>query len=62
MYTAMYDENSDKDPTYLGSSEMRRQDEFKAEKKVPITEHCYIHSKLLDITYCKILLNPGASK
>ena len=56
MYTAKYDENSDIETTYLGSSTMRRQDELIAEHKAPITD-LYVYSKLLDDTYCKIL--PG---
>ena len=56
-YTVQYDEHSDIRTTYLGISNMKRQDELKAEHKTPITEDCYIPSKMLGGTDCKILLD-----
>ena len=62
MHTAHCDENSDKGSTHWGMPKMRRQDKLKVTHKAPITEDCYIPSKLLDGTDCKILLDMGASK
>ena len=62
MYIAQYDENSDTGTKYLGMPKMRRQNESKAEHKTPRTEDCYIPSKVLDGTDCKILLDTGASR
>ena len=39
---AKYDENSNIGMIYIGTSKMGRQDELKAECKVPIMEDCYI--------------------
>ena len=60
--TTKYDENSDIGTTYLGTSKIRRLDEWKTKHKMPITEDSYIPGKLLDGTDCKALLNMGASK
>ena len=62
MYAAQYGENSDKGTTYLGMPKMKRLDELKAEQKALMTEDCYIPSKLLDGTDCRILLDTGACK
>ena len=41
---------------------MKRQDDMRAEHKVPTTEDCYMNKKLLDGAYCRTLLDTGASK
>ena len=43
-------------------TKMKGQVELKAEHKAPITEDCYLPSKLLDGTDCMILLGTGAGK
>ena len=62
MYTAKYDENSGTGTLYLETSKVRRQDESKVEHKLPITEDCNIHGKLLDGTNYKIVPHAGESK
>ena len=62
IHTDKYNENSEIGTTYLGTSKLRRQDDLKAEHKVPITEDCYIPDKLMDGTYCNILLDMEAKK
>ena len=59
MYTAQYDDIGTK---YLGMPKMSRLAELKADHKAPITEDCYIPSRLLDGTDSKILLDTEASK
>ena len=44
------------------TSNLRWQDDLKAEQKVPITDNCYMNGKLLDGTNCRILSDKGASK
>ena len=41
---------------------MKRQDDLKAAHKIPVTNDCYIHGKLLDGSDGKVLLYMGASK
>ena len=42
LYTTKYDEDCDIDTTYMGRTNMKRQDDLKAEHKVPITQDCYV--------------------
>ena len=42
LYTAKYDEDYDIGTTCIGRSSMKRQDDLKAEHKVPITEDYYV--------------------
>ena len=62
VYTTQYDDNNNIGTTYLDMSRMRRQDEWKAEHKPPITEDCYIQGKLLESTDCMVLLDMETSK
>ena len=62
MYTAQCDKNCDIGTTYLGMPKMTNQDDLKAEHKTPITEDCYMPSKMLGGTDCKILLDMTESK
>ena len=50
IYTAKYAENRDIGTTYLEITKIRRQDELKAEYKVPIIEDCFMPGKLMDVT------------
>ena len=61
-YTVQYNENGDIGTTYLGMSNMKRQDGLKAEHKISITNDCYIQGKLLYDTDWKVLLDMGACK
>ena len=61
MYPVQYDDNSNIETTNLHMSKRRRQDALKAEHKAPITEDCYIPSKLFGGTDCKILLDKVAN-
>ena len=40
VYKVTYDENNDIGTTYLGTSKMRKHDEWKAEHKTPIMQDC----------------------
>ena len=48
--------------TYLGKSDMTRNDKLKEEESFLISEHGYTLGKLLDGTECQLLLVTGASK
>ena len=60
--TTRFDENSDLSMTYLGRSNKAKNDKFKAEESLPISEHGHTLGKLLDGTECQLLLDMGASK
>ena len=60
--TTRFNENSDLSMTYLGRSDITRNDKLKAEESFPILEHGYTLGKLLDGTECQLLLDAGASK
>ena len=60
--TTRFNENSDLNTAYLGSSDMTRNDKLKVEESFPILEHGYTLGKLLDGTECQLLLDTGASK
>ena len=60
--TTRFDENSDLSMTYLGKSDITRNDKLKVEESFPISEHGYTLGKLLDGTECQLLLDTGASK
>ena len=57
-----FDENTDLSTTYLGKTDMMRDQVIKAEVKFPISGQGYMHGKLLDNTECCILIDTGASK
>ena len=56
LNTTRFDENSDLSTTYLGKSDIFKNDKIKVEESLPIS------GKLLDGTKCQILLDTGASK
>ena len=47
-----FDENSDLSTTYLGKSDISKNDKTKAEESFPISEQGYTLGKLLDETEC----------
>ena len=57
-----YDKSRDLSTTYLGKTDMTREQVIKAEEKFPISEQGYMHGKLLDNTECSILIDTSASK
>ena len=60
--TTRFDESTDLSTTYLGKTDMKRDQIIKAEEKFPISGQGYMHDKLLDNTECSILIDTGASK
>ena len=48
--------------TYLGKTDMTREQVIKAEEKFPISGQGYTQGKLLDNTECSILIDTGTSK
>ena len=57
-----FDECTDLSTTYLGKTDMTRDQIIKAEQKFPISGQGYMQCKLLDNTECSILIDTGASK
>ena len=60
--TIRFDENSDLSITYLGKSDRSKNDKFKAEESVSISEQAYTLGKLLGRTECQLILDTGARK
>ena len=57
-----FDESTGLSTTYLGKTDMTREQVIKAEEKFPIFEQGYMHGKLLDNIECSIIIDTGASK
>ena len=57
-----FDESADLGTTYLGKTDMTRDQIIKAEEKFPISGQGYMHGNLLDNTECSIQIDTGASK
>ena len=57
-----FDESTGLSTTYLGKTDMTRDQIIKAKEKFPISGQGYMHGKLLDNTECSILIDTGASK
>ena len=55
-------ESTDLSTTYLGKSDMTRDQIIEAEEKFPISGQGYTNGRLLDNTECSILIDTGASK
>ena len=62
IFINIFDENSDLSTTYSGQTKMARDIKVKTEEKFPITRQGFTSGKLLDGTYCQILLDTGATK
>ena len=56
-----FDESADLSTTYLGKTDMTRDQIIKEEEKFPISGQGYMHGKLLDNTECSILIDTGVS-
>ena len=54
------DKSTDLSTTYLGKTDMIREQIIKAEEKLPISGQKCMHDKLLDNTECSILIDTGA--
>ena len=57
-----FDESTDLSTTFLGKTDVTREQPIKAEERFPISGQGYTNSKLLDQTECSILIDTGASK
>ena len=57
-----FDESTDLSTTYLGRTDVTREQVIKAEERFPISGQGYTDGKLLDQTECSILIDTGASK
>ena len=57
-----FDESTDLSTTYVGKTDMTRDQIIKAEEKFLISGQGYMHGTLLDNTECSILIDTGASK
>ena len=62
LVTTRFDKSSDLSTTYLGKTNMIRDNKIAVEEKFPMSEQEYTTGKLLDGTECQILLDTGASK
>ena len=60
--TSKFDENVDLSTTYLGRTDMKREEVLKAEESFPILEQGFVKGKLINGKECQILLDIGASK
>ena len=60
--TNRFDENVDLSTTYLGRTDMKREEVMKVEESFPISEQGFVMGKLLNGEECQILLDTGASK
>ena len=60
--TTIFDENLKLSMTYLGKTNIVKENKITTEKKFLILEQGYTTGKLLDATKCQILLDTGASK
>ena len=61
-HTTKFDDNTHLSTTYLGNTDMTRDQIIRAEEKFPISGQGYTNGKLLDNTECNILIDTGASK
>ena len=59
--TTRFDESTDLSTTYLGKTDMTKDQINKVEEKFPISGQGCMHGKLLDNTECNILIDTGAS-
>ena len=57
-----FDESTNLSTTYLGKSDVTREQAIKAQERFPISGQGYTNGKLLDQTECGILIDTGASK
>ena len=57
-----FDENVDLSTTYLGRTDMKREEVLKAEESFPISEQGFVKGKLINGKECQIFLDTGASK
>ena len=57
-----FDESTDLSTTYLGKTDVTREQAIKAEERFPISRQGYTNCKLLDQTECSILIDTGTSK
>ena len=62
LQATRFDESTDLSTTYLGKTDMTRDQRINAEEKFPISGQGYTCGKLLDNTECSILIDTGASK
>ena len=62
LSTTRFDENSDLSMTYLGKTNIVKENKITAEDKFLISEQGYTTEKQLDGTKCQILLDTEASK
>ena len=62
LVTTRLNENSSVSTTYLGRTNMIRDNNIAAEDKFPLSEQGYTIGGLLDSTECQILLDTGARK
>ena len=60
--TSRFDENVDLSMTYLGRTDMKRDEVMKAEESFPISEQGFVMGKLMNGEECQILLDMGAIK
>ena len=60
--TSRFDENVDLSMTYLGRTDMKREEVMKAEESFPISEQGFVIGKLMNSEDCHILLDMGTSK
>ena len=57
-----FDDSTDLSTTYLGKTDVTREQAIKAEERFPISGQGYTNGKLLDQTECSILIDTGVSK
>ena len=62
LSTTRFDENSDLSMTYLGKTNIVKENKITTEENFLISEQGYTTGKLLDGTKCQILFDTGASK
>ena len=62
LQATRFDESTDLSTTYLGKTDMTREQIIKAEERFPISGQGCTKGKLLDNTDCSILIDTGASK
>ena len=60
--TSRFDENVNLSTSYLGRTDMKRDEVMKVEESFPISEQGFVMGKLLNGEECQILLDTGASK
>ena len=59
--TSRFDENVDLSTTYLGRTNMQREEKLKVEESFPISKQGFVKGKLTNGEECQILLDTGAS-